>query len=102
MPIYRRQRAPHPFGFELEHADRVAALEPFVYARVVPRERVEIAVDPAQREQSPRFLEHRKRLEAEEVEFDQLRGLDALHIELRHRHVRARVAIERENTEERL
>src|SRR3546814_3421774 len=28
--FYRRQWAPHPFGFELEHPDRVAALEQFV------------------------------------------------------------------------
>ena len=34
---HRRERAPHAFGFELEHADRVAALEQFVDLRIVPR-----------------------------------------------------------------
>ena len=43
--LHRRQRAPHAFGFELEHADRVAALEQLVDRRIVPRQRVEIDLD---------------------------------------------------------
>src|SRR3546814_2515819 len=49
--LHRRKRAPHPFGFELEHPDRLAALEQRIDFLVIPRERVEIDVDPAQREQ---------------------------------------------------
>jgi hypothetical protein len=35
----RRQRPPHAFGFQLEHADRVAALEQLVDLWVVPLQR---------------------------------------------------------------
>ena len=39
--------------------------------------------------------QHRQRLEAEKVEFDEPGELDPFHVELGHRHVGARVAIER-------
>src|SRR3546814_2435590 len=60
-----------------------------------------IDVDPAQREQAPRFFQHRQSLEPEKVEFHQPGGLDIFHVELRHRHVRARVAIKRDELVER-
>ena len=46
------KRAPHAFGFELEHADGVAALEQLVDRRVVPRQRVEIDLDALLGEQA--------------------------------------------------
>ena len=49
------ERAPHAFRFQLEHADRVAALEQFVDRLVVPRQRVEIDVDAALGEQRAAF-----------------------------------------------
>ena len=44
-----------PFRFELEHADRVAALEQLVDLRIVPGEPVEIDLDAALREQLDRL-----------------------------------------------
>ena len=90
-----RQRAAHAFGFQLEHADRVAALEQFVDLGIVPRQRVEVDVDALRGEHFLRALEHRQRLQAEEVELHQPRRLDIFHVELGDRHVRARIAVER-------
>ena len=95
------QRAAHAFGFQLEHADRVAALEQVVDLVIVPLERVEIDRDPAPRKQVDRLAQHRQRLEAEEVELDQPGILDRLHVELRHRHVRTRIAVERDKLRQR-
>ena len=47
------------------------------------------------------FLQHRQRLEAEEVELHQPRRLDIFHVELGDRHVRARIAVERDQLVER-
>ena len=41
------------------------------------------------------MIEHGERLEAEKVELHQSRRLDPFHVELRHRHQRFRIAIER-------
>jgi hypothetical protein len=70
---HRRQRAPHPFGFQLEHADRVAALEQGIDILVVPFERIEIDVArPRSRDQvGAPSLQHRQRLQAKEVELHQ-------------------------------
>src|SRR3546814_10169763 len=35
--LHRRKRAPHPFGFELEHPDRLAALEQRIDFLVIHR-----------------------------------------------------------------
>ena len=50
--LHRGQRAPHAFGFQLEHADRVAALEQLVDRRIVPGQRGEIDADAALGEQA--------------------------------------------------
>ena len=92
---HRGQRLAHAFGFQLEHADRVAALEQFIDLGIVPGERVEIDRDAAPLEQLHRLLQHRQRLEAEKVELHQPRAFDELHVELGHRHVGSRIAIER-------
>ena len=90
-----------PSEFDLEHADRVAALEQLVNRRVVPRQRAEIDLDALLGEQPLAFLQHRQRLEPEEVELHQPRGLDIFHVELGDRHVRARIAVERHQLVER-
>ena len=46
------ERAPHAFGFQLEHADRVAALEQLVDRWIVPRQRAEVDVDALLGEQA--------------------------------------------------
>ena len=76
---------------------------------VLPRKRIEyqdrrleeLDLDALLGEQPLPFLEYRQGLEAEEVELHQPRGLDIFHVELRDRHVRARVAIERDQLVER-
>ncbi len=98
---HRRQRAPHPFGFELEHAHRLTALEQFIDRRIVPAERGKVDADVARGEQLDRLLQHRQRLEAKEVELHQPRSLDIFHVELRHRHVRARIAVQRDELRQR-
>ena len=98
---HRRQRAPHPFRFELEHADRVAALEQLEHAGIVHRQRAEIDLDTAPGEQLDAHLEDRQRLETEKVELHQPGALDIFHVELRHRHVRSRIAVERDELRQR-
>ena len=99
--LHRRQRPAHAFGFDLEHADRVAALKQVVHGRVVPRQRAEIDLHALFGEQTPALFQYRQRLEAEEVELHQPRRLDIFHVELSHRHVRPRVAVERNQLVER-
>ncbi len=95
------QRAAHPLAFELEHADRVAAGDQPIRLGVVERQAREVEVDPLRRQQLLRPLEHRQRLQPEEVELDQPRLLDPLHVELRHRHVGARIAVHRHQLRQR-
>ena len=97
----RGQRAPHPFGFELEHADRVARFHQLVDRRIVELEQREVDRHATPFEQIGRLLEHRQRLETEKVELDQPARLDMLHVELGHRHVRARIAVERDQLRQR-
>ena len=51
--------------------------------------------------QRDRRLQHRQRLQAEEVELHQPRLLDPLHVELGDRHVGLRIAIERHQLRQR-
>ena len=63
--------------------------------RIVERQRRQIDIDAALLQQLHRDVEHRQRLQAEEVELHQSRRLDPFHVELGHRHVGLRIAIER-------
>ena len=58
-------------------------------------------LDAAPADQLDRLLQHRERLQAEEVELYQPRLLDPLHVELRDRQRRARIAVERHQLVER-
>ena len=53
------QRASHALGFDLEHADGVAALDQLERRRVGPFERVEVERDAALREQLDSFFQDR-------------------------------------------
>ena len=55
----------------------------------------EVELDAARFQQFEAARQHGQRLEAEKVEFDEPGQLDPFHVELRHRHVGARVAVER-------
>src|SRR5204862_7113132 len=76
----------HAFGFELEHADRVSALDQLVDRRIVPPQLIEIDLDAVLGEKSASFLQDREGFEAEEVELHQARSFDIFHVELRYRH----------------
>ncbi|CEG07881.1 hypothetical protein BN961_01287 [Afipia felis] len=89
------KRAPHALTFNLEHADHVATRQHLVGFLVVERQVRQIDMDVALLQQFHRDIEHRQRLEAEEVEFHKPRGLDPFHVELGHRHVGFRIAIHR-------
>ena len=89
------QRAPHALTFNLEHADHVAARQHLVAWRIVERQRRQIELDTALLQQLHRDVEHRQRLQAEKVEFHEARRLHPFHVELGHRHVGFRIAIER-------
>ena len=89
------QRAPHALTFNLEHADHIAAAEHFVGLLVVERNPPDVEIDAALLQQFCRDIENRQRLQTEEVEFDQPRGLNPFHVELGHRHVGFRIAIHR-------
>ena len=89
------QRAPHALTFQLEDAHRLGARQHGVGFFVVERDRRKIDLDPALAQQRHRRLQHRQRLEAEKVELHQARLLDPFHVELGHRHVRFRIAVER-------
>ena len=92
----------HPRAFELEHARRIGFREQLVAFRVVERQRGEIDVDAASGlDQLQRLLEHRQRLQSEEVEFDEPGRLDELPVELRDRHARLGIAVERHQLVER-
>ena len=90
------QHVAHARAFELEHADRVAAAEEFVGLGIVERQMVEVERDAA------RGAAARGRgrctvsvFRPRKSNFTSPAGLDVFHAELRHRHVGARIAVER-------
>ena len=95
------QRPPHARAFHLEHADDVAAGQHLITRRVVDRQRVQVDMDVALLEQLHRDVERGQRLQAEEVELHQTRRFDPFHVELGHRHVGFRIAIQRHQIAER-
>ena len=78
--------------FHLEHADRLAALEHLEGRAIIERDRGEIDLDAAARDELDRGLQNRERAQAEKVEFHETRGLDPFHVELRDQHPRTRIA----------
>ena len=95
------QGAPHALTFQLEDAHRFGAGEHGVGFFVVERDRRKIDVDVALAQQRDRRLQHGKCLEPEKIELHQARLLDPFHVELGHRHVGLRVAVERHHLGER-
>ena len=87
----------HARAFELEHADRIGARQHLVALLVVEREFGKVDVDAATTlDEFDSLLQHRQRLEAEEVEFDEARGLDQFPVELGDGEARLRVAVKRD------
>ena len=95
------ERPPHPLPFHLEDANGLAAREHLVALGVVERDARELEIDAAPVDELRGEIEHAERLEAEEVELDEPGWLNPLHVELGHRHVGLRIAIERHQFDER-
>ena len=89
------QRAAHTLAFHLEHADHVAPRQHRITRRIVERQRRQVEFYAALLQQFYGKIEHRQRFQAKEVEFHQARRLHPFHVELGHRHVGFRVAVER-------
>jgi hypothetical protein len=88
------QGVAHALGFQLEHPDRLARGHQLIGRLVVERELVPDRFGPASRQVVARPVQRRQGLEAEEVELDQPRRLDPLHVELAGRDGGARVLIQ--------
>ena len=93
--LHVEQRAAHALAFQLEDADRFSPRQLVVGFLVVERDRRQIELDAALLQQPHRGLQHRQRLQPEEVEFDEAGLLDPFHVELGHRHVGFRIAVHR-------
>ena len=95
------ERLAHAGRFQLEHADRLAAPEHLVGLHVVERDLFEIDDDGALLQQLHGSRQRGQRLQAEEVELDETGVLDPFHVELRRRHVRLRILVQRHELVER-
>ena len=95
------QHVAHARPFQLEHPHGLAPAQHLVGRRIVERHLLQIEVRLFQADQVARPGQHRQRLQAEEVELHQAGLLDELHAELGRRHVRARIAVERDQFVER-
>ncbi len=91
--LYQRERAAHAFGFELEHADRVAPRHQRIDPGIVPGQRVEVDLGATRLKQLLRAGEDGERFQAQEVELHEARFLGPFEIELGDREVRARIAV---------
>ena len=91
--LNRSKRPSHPFGFQLENTDGVAALKQLIHGRVIMRQKPKVNVDPALRQHLCRFLQNGKCLQTQKVELNKACTFDIFHVELCDRHIRTRVAI---------
>ena len=89
------QTVAHTGTFQLEDAGGIALGDQRVGCGVIQRQIGQIDLHAAAVQQLDTLLQHIERLQTEKVEFDQPRQFDPFHVELRHRHVGARVAVER-------
>ncbi len=88
------QGVAHPLAFQLEHPDGLARGQQLVGRGVVERQGVEVRRRPPLPEVAHRPVQHRERLQTQEVELHQARALDPLHVELGGGQRRARVLVE--------
>ena len=95
------QHVAHAAAFQLEHAGRVRPRDHLEGSGVIERQALQVDLDAPDLQQVDGGLQDGKRLQAEEIEFDQAGLLDILHVELADRHVRARIAIQRDQFFER-
>ena len=89
------QRPPHALAFHLEHADHIAARQHLVAGSIIHRQRRQVDIEVALLEQLHRDIEHGECFQSQEVELDEARGFDPLHVELGNRHVGLRITVER-------
>src|SRR3546814_3262047 len=73
--LHRRKRAAHAFGFQLEHAHRLAALKQLIDLWVIPGQRRQIEADPALGKQVHRALKDGNRLQRSEEKTSEIQAL---------------------------
>ena len=95
------ERLAHAPAFHLEHPDCLAAPQHFVGLGVIERNLAEIDRDPAPGDEVNRPLEDRQRLQAQKVELHEPSWFDPFHVELRRRHRRLLIPVERHEFDER-
>ena len=95
------QAVAHARAFQLEDTVRLATGDQLVGLGVIEGYLREIERRAARGDEIDRLRQHVEGLEAEEVELHQAGELDIFHAELRHRHVGARIAVERHQLVER-
>ena len=89
------QRIAHALTFELEHAQRIAALQQLVSGCVVEREACRVELDAPPPQQHARGLDHGQRFQAQKVELHEASGFRPFHVELGRRQLGPCIAIER-------
>ena len=95
--LHLAQQVTHACAFHLEHAHAVAMRQHLEGAGIDEINRLGVQVDAALLQQLLGLRNHRQRLQAQKVEFHQPGFFRVFIVELRHRHVGARIAIQRQN-----
>ena len=95
------ERVPHARAFQLEHAGRSTTPQHLVGRPVVERQSGKVDLDPCLAQHGARVVEHGERLQPQQVELHEAGHLGVLHRELGRRHLRARIAVERNQLAER-
>ena len=89
------QHVAHAGAFQLKHADRIAAAHQLIGRLIIERQTIDIDTDAGLRQQLDCFFQNGQGFQAEKVKLHQPRFFNPFHIELRHRHIRFRVAVKR-------
>ena len=90
------QDVAHARGLQLENPNRVAAAQHLIGRSIVQRHVLEVEAGVVATDEIARARQHRQRLEPKEIELHQPGLLHVFHAELGGGHVRARVAVERD------
>ena len=90
------QRITHPRALHLKHANRICAAIKIVSRLVVERYGRQINLRPPRLQNINGPLQDCQCFQAEEIELHQSGRLNPFHVKLRHRHIRARITIERD------
>ena len=85
----------HAAGFQLEDTNRVTARQHREGFFILKRDIIQCQGNAATGDQLQRLLQHGQGFQPEEIKFHQPGVFNPFHVELGHRHVRARITVER-------